>query len=94
MVSFPDGLGMRLARPCTLIMRIKILNDTLLCNLALFAKRRPAMALLGIVSWSLVVDTLRLISICSFLVCSLQFTWFSFVSLIAVLGKAGHQKTV
>lgn len=45
------------------------------------------MAFLGLVSWSLAVDTLRLLSICSFLVCSLSFTWYSFISLIAVLGE-------
>ena len=45
------------------------------------------MAFLGVVSWSLAVDTIRLLSICSFLVCSLTFTWYSFISLIAVLGE-------
>ena len=34
------------------------------------------------------MDILRLVSIVSFLVCSLSFTWYSFISLIAVLGKA------
>lgn len=44
------------------------------------------MALLGLISWSLFVDALRLISICSFLLCSMTFSWYSFASLIAILG--------
>ena len=51
------------------------------------------MAFLGVVSWSLAVDTLRLLSICAFLVCSLSFTWYSFISLIAVLGEPLQLKT-
>lgn len=42
---------------------------------------------MALVSWSLAVDTLRLLSIVSFLFCSLTFTWYSFISLIAVLGE-------
>lgn len=38
------------------------------------------------VSWKLFVDACRLLSICSFLVCSLSFTWYSFISLICTLG--------
>ena len=52
------------------------------------------MAFLGVVSWSLAVDTLRLFSICAFLVCSLSFTWYSFISLIAVLGEPLQLKPI
>ncbi|CAI8010840.1 hypothetical protein GBAR_LOCUS7097 [Geodia barretti] len=40
---------------------------------------------MGLIPWSLAVDVLRLLSIVSFLFCSLTFTWYSFVSLIGVL---------
>lgn len=43
------------------------------------------MALLGLVSWSLLVDAVRLASICFFLLCSLSFNWYSFSSIIAIL---------
>ena len=49
---------------------------------------------MGLVSWSLFVDALRLISIVGFLFCSLTFTWYSFVSLIAVLGEASRPSNV
>lgn len=43
------------------------------------------MAFLGLVSWSLFVDACRLLSVCVFLVCSLTFSWYSFISLICLL---------
>ena len=48
--------------------------------------RVEEMALLGLISWSLFVDAFRLVSICCFLLCSLSFNWYSFSSLIAILG--------
>ena len=45
------------------------------------------MALLGLISWSLFVDACRLLSICMFLLCSLTFNWYSFLSIIFMLGE-------
>lgn len=45
------------------------------------------MAFLGLISWSLFVDACRLLSICMFLLCSLTFNWYSFFSIIFMLGE-------
>lgn len=46
------------------------------------------MALLGFISWGLFVDACRLLSVSAFVVCSLSFNWYSFASVIALLGES------
>ncbi len=47
------------------------------------------MAMLGLISWSLFVDACRLLSVCFFLITSLSLNWYSFLSIIALLGEWG-----
>ena len=51
------------------------------------SEKLKIMAFLGLISWSLFVDACRLLSICMFLLCSLTFNWYSFLSIIFMLGK-------
>ncbi len=45
------------------------------------------MALFGVIPWTLFVDACRLLSVCLFLITSLSLNWYSFLSIIALLGE-------